>query len=66
MLEDGANHFLALGAELLDTLGKIDDRWLSVRGGFLHAPRELRKTICMSTPRGYLTKMSQEASRLFF
>src|SRR5713226_1810924 len=66
MLEDGANHFLALGAELLDTLGKIDDRWLSVRGGFLHAPRELRKTICMSTPRTAISLECQEKCSGYF
>jgi hypothetical protein len=40
MLEDGANDFLALGAELLDALGKIDCwrlRLTAGGGGPFHA-----------------------------
>src|ERR1700723_2182695 len=54
MLENGANDFLALGAEVIDSLGKIN-RWrlclTAGGGGSFHAARELRKTTGMSTPR---------------
>jgi hypothetical protein len=52
MLENGANDFLALGAEVIDAFGKIN-RWrlcLTAGDGPFHAARELRKTIEVSTP----------------
>src|SRR5258708_32422521 len=51
MLEDGANDFLALGAELLYALWNIDGRCLVVGRCLFHAARELRKIIGMSTMR---------------
>src|SRR6266851_2543141 len=52
MLENRANDFLALGAELLDALWKIDCwRLRLIAGGSLfHAARELPKIVSMSTP----------------
>src|SRR5258706_16135078 len=51
MLEDGANDFLALGAELLYALWEVDGRGLVVGRCLFHAARELRKIIGMSTTR---------------
>jgi hypothetical protein len=54
VLEDGANDFLTLGAELLDALGKIDG--LVVCRCLLHAARELPKSIYMSTVGAQVTE----------
>ena len=52
MFEDWANDFLALSAELLNALRKIDCwRLRLIAGGRLfHAARELPKIVSMSTP----------------
>src|ERR1700676_4558873 len=67
MLENRANNFLALGAEVIDALWKIN-RWclcLTASGGPFHAARELRKTIGKSTSGLEFDKFSRTFARYF-